>query len=115
MNKSSEKPQSWLLAKLTAWECGDCQRALTQDLWGGGALQVADLRLLEHGSEGGGALHSDAIGRETARKGQGGIMSEQAGQWVLTENRTLRAAAHLSEVTALPLSASQSLVMPLVV
>ena len=36
-------------------------------------------------------------------------------QWALTEKQTLGAAAHLSEVTALPSSASQSLVMPSVV
>ena len=36
-------------------------------------------------------------------------------QRALTEKQTLGAAAHLSEVTALPLSASQSLVMPSVV
>ena len=33
-------------------------------------------------------------------------------QWALTERQARGAAAHLSEVTALPLSASQSLVMP---
>ena len=39
-----------------------CQRALTQKrtLWGGGALEVGDLRLLEDGCERGGALVSDA-------------------------------------------------------
>ena len=48
-----------------------CQGALTrnQTLWGGGALQMDDLRLLEDGSECGGALVSDAVGVETASKG----------------------------------------------
>ena len=35
--------------------------------WGGGALEVGDHRLLEDGSERGGALSFDAIALETAR------------------------------------------------
>ena len=48
-----------------------CQWALTQKrtLWGGGALEVGDLCLLEDSSERGGALVSDAIVPETARDG----------------------------------------------
>ena len=38
-----------------------------QTLWGGGALQVGDLRLLEDGGEHGDALVQDVIVRETAR------------------------------------------------
>ena len=38
-------------------------------LWGGGALEVRDLCLLEDGSERGGALDSDVIVLETARDG----------------------------------------------
>ena len=50
------------------------QRALTQKrtLSGGGALEVGDLRLLENGSERGGALVSDPIGPKTARDGWDG-------------------------------------------
>jgi hypothetical protein len=46
-------------------------RALTQKqpLWGGGAPQVGDLRLLEDGGERGGALVSDLVIYETANKG----------------------------------------------
>ena len=44
-----------------------CQWALTQDLFGGSALQVANLRLLEHGSERGGALDSDLVITEAAQ------------------------------------------------
>ena len=45
-----------------------CQGALTQKrtLWGGGAPQVGDLRLLEDGGERGGALVSDRVAFETA-------------------------------------------------
>ena len=49
-----------------------CQGALTrkQTLWGGGALEVGDLRLLEDGGECGGAFVSDVVQVETASKGQ---------------------------------------------
>jgi hypothetical protein len=50
------------------------QWALTQKktLWGGGALQVGDLRLLEDGGERGGALITDIVVVETASEGWGG-------------------------------------------
>ena len=49
-----------------------CQWALTQKrtLWGGGALQLLDLRLLEDGGERGKALDSDVVPPETASEGQ---------------------------------------------
>ena len=40
-------------------------------LWGGGALQGDNVRLVEDGSECGGALNSDVVVTETANKGQG--------------------------------------------
>ena len=45
-----------------------CQRALTQrrTLWGGGALEVGDHRLLEDGGKRGGAFGSDVVASETA-------------------------------------------------
>ena len=48
-----------------------CQWALTRKrtLWGGGALEIGDLRLLEDGSERSDALVSDAIASETASEG----------------------------------------------
>ena len=48
---------------------GECQRALTRKrtLGAGGAPEVSDLRLLEDGSERGGALASDVIVPQTAR------------------------------------------------
>ena len=51
-----------------------CQRALTrkQTLWGGGALQIGDLRLVEDGSQRSGALGFDAVAFETASEGQDG-------------------------------------------
>jgi hypothetical protein len=53
---------------------GECQRALTRKrtLWGGGALEFGDLRLLEDGSERGGALGSDHVVAETADEGRSG-------------------------------------------
>ena len=86
-----------------------------RSLLGSGALQLLDLCLFEDGGERGSALGSDVVVRNTASKGQDGN-SERVGvsmcQWALTERQARGAAAHLSEVTALPLSASQSLVMP---
>ena len=41
----------------------------TQTLWGGGALEIGDLCLLEDGSERGGSLDSDLIVSETVRDG----------------------------------------------
>ena len=51
-----------------------CQWALTQKrtLWGGGALQLLDLRLLEDGGECASALVSNVVGRNTASEGQDG-------------------------------------------
>ena len=51
-----------------------CQRALTQKrtLWGGGALQLLDLRLLEDGGERGGALGSDVVACHAASEGPEG-------------------------------------------
>ena len=48
-----------------------CQRALTRKrtLWGGSALEIGDLRLLEDGSERGGALASNLILGETVSEG----------------------------------------------
>ena len=48
-----------------------CQWALTRKrtLWGGGALEVGDVRLLENGSERGDALVSDAGAFETVSEG----------------------------------------------
>ena len=45
--------------------------ALTQNqtLWGGGALEVGDLCLVEDGSERSDALVSDVVGSETASEG----------------------------------------------
>ena len=49
----------------------ECQRALTQKrtLWGSGALELADLGLLEDGGELGDALVSDRVVAETATEG----------------------------------------------
>ena len=61
-----------------------CQWALTRNGYsrGGGALEFGDLRLLEHGSERGGALGSDLVPTETAnegRSGNGGRASDSTG------------------------------------
>jgi len=51
----------------------ECQGALAEKrtLWGGGAPQVCDLRLLEDGGERGGAQVSNPVASETASKGGG--------------------------------------------
>ena len=80
---------------------GACQRALTQNqtLWGGGALEVGDLRLVEDGSERSDALASDVVASETASEGQDGN-SERVGvsMGADTKANTSGAAAHLSLV-----------------
>ena len=82
-------------------------------LWGGCALQGGNVRLLEDGCERGGAIGSDPVAIETADKGQSEDGERVARQRALTEKQTLGlVVAHLSEVTALPLSALHSLVMP---
>ena len=65
-------PGGW--AGAVSERAGACQWALTQKrtLWGGGALQLLDLRLLEDGGERGGALGSDVVAPETASEGQDG-------------------------------------------
>jgi len=79
---------------------------------GGCSLEVGDHRLVEDGNERSCALDSDLIVAETARD-SGGSQRSGACQRVLTQKGTLLwAVAHLSEVTALPLSALHSLVMP---
>ena len=62
-----------------------CQWALTgkQTLWGGGALEVGDLRLFEDDSELSDTHVSKAVALETAsRMGNG---ERVACQWALTE------------------------------
>ena len=93
-----------------------CQGALTQKqtFRGGGALEGGDLRLPEDGSERGGALSSDEILLETVneRRGEDGE-TEGVSRGADTKANAFGAAgAHFSEVTALPLSPSHSLVMP---
>ena len=81
--------------------------------WGGGSLEAGDPRLVEDGSKRNGAFVfvSDVIRTKTVSKG--GRMRN--GERVDTKSNTLGVPAHLSEVTALPLSASHNLVMPKVV
>ena len=59
-------------------------------LWGGGAPELGDLRLVEDGGEREGTLVSDRDKTETANEGQirNGV-GEQACQWALTQKRTL--------------------------
>ena len=61
-------------------------------LWGGCALQGGNVRLLEDGSERGGALGSDLVESETANKGQsedGGRVSASTGADRKLNNREL--------------------------
>ena len=74
------------------WGGEPCQRALTlkQTLWGGGALQLLDLRLLEDGGERGGALVSNLVEPQTVSEEQSGDGERyQECQWALTRKRTL--------------------------
>jgi len=48
-----------------------------QTLWGGGAPQIGDLRLLEDGGERGGTLISDAIFIEAVSEGQSRELRER--------------------------------------
>jgi len=60
-------------------------------LWGGGALEGGDLRLLEDGGECGGAFVSDVVAPDTANEGQSrNVVGEEACQRALTQKRTLR-------------------------
>ena len=89
-------------------------KANTQEsVRGRGALELGDLRLLEDGGELRGALGSDVVLPETVneRRGEDGE-TEGVSRGADTKANTLGAAAHSSEVTALTLSPSQSLVMP---
>jgi len=52
--------------------------ARKRTLWGSSALEISDHRLLEDGSERGGALVSDVVALETASEGWGGN-SERVG------------------------------------
>jgi len=60
--------------EVDATECSlSCQRALTrlQTLWGGGALEGGNLRILEDGSKLNSAILLDEVVLETAKHGRG--------------------------------------------
>ena len=84
---------------------------------GGGALELGDSRLFEDGSERGGALVSDVVAADTAGEGRSkdGERASLSRGADTKANTVYGAVAHSSEVTALPLSTSHSLVMPSVV
>ena len=58
------------------WELSVVSMALTRKrtVWGSGALEVGDLRILEDGGECSGALVSDVVASDTASEGQDGTM-----------------------------------------
>jgi len=60
-----------------------------QTLWGGGAHQLGDLRLLEDGGEREGALNSDLVVSETASEGWGGD-GERVGVSMGADKKTSR-------------------------
>eukprot|EP00964_Phaeocystis_antarctica_P038512 scaffold22030_cov66-Phaeocystis_antarctica.AAC.3 len=60
---------SAVFAGLSAVSMGADTKANT---WGGGALQVCDVRFAEDGGECGGALVSDTVAEEPANKGENG-------------------------------------------
>ena len=47
----------------------DTKANMPNIFWGGGALELGDLRLLENGGEHSDALFSDGVASETASKG----------------------------------------------
>jgi hypothetical protein len=73
---------------------------------------MGDLRLLEDGSERGGALVSDYVVSETASEGWGGDSERVGVSMGIDTKANTRAAAHSNDVTALPLSPSHSAMMP---
>ena len=87
--------------------------ARKRTLWGSSALEMGDHRLFEDGGERGGALVADRVASETASDGQSED-GERAGMSTGIDGKanTRGVKAHLSEVMTLPLSASQSAVMP---
>ena len=90
-----------------------CQRALTRVFWGGGALEVGDLRLLEDGGERGGALVSDIIEFETASEGQRGRGERVSVSTGIDMKANTRAAAHFKLVICVSLRMAASTVVPL--
>ena len=91
-----------------------CQWALTQKRTLRGAAHLRWVIFVSlDGSERGGALVSDVVVEETASEGGIGMVREQACQRALTGKQTLLGGGALKRgLTALPLSASHSLVMP---
>eukprot|EP00964_Phaeocystis_antarctica_P012328 scaffold6809_cov56-Phaeocystis_antarctica.AAC.2 len=86
-----------------------------QTFGGGGALEVGDLRLLESGSERGGALVSDLILSETVSEWwRGDVVREQASvsTGADTKVNTSGAAAHLRLVIFVSLRTAASTVAP---
>ena len=84
-----------------------------QTLSGGGALELGDHRLLEDGSERGGALVSDVVAFETASEGWGGD-GERPGVSLGAdkEREHSRVVAHLSVVIFVSLRAAASAEVP---
>ena len=83
---ASAPSPSELLSRLR-WRRRGVNGALTQirTLWGSGALEVGDLRLLEDGSKRRGALSSNIVEAETAKEGQSrNVAGEQVCQRALT-------------------------------
>ena len=98
-----------------------CQRALTQKrtLWGGSTLERGCGAPLDPLAQLCDALHG--VGAAANRIEAAELVVAQAAKWKggmsmgADTNQTRWVVAHLSEVTALPLSPSHSLVMPKVV
>ena len=82
-------------------------------LWGGGALQVGDLRLLEDGGERGGALVSDVVASETASEGWGGDGERVGVSMGVDRKANTGAAAHFRLVICVSLRMAASTVAPL--
>jgi hypothetical protein len=73
-----------------------CQWALTRKrtLWGGSALEVGDLRLLEDGGERGGALNSDLVVPQTESEEQSGDGERSGVSMGVDRKANTQGAAH---------------------
>jgi hypothetical protein len=86
--------------------------ARKRTLWGSSALEMGDLRLLEDGSERGGALVSDYVVSETASEGWGGDSERVGVSMGIDTKANTRAAAHSRWVICVSLRMAASAEAP---
>ena len=79
---------------------------------GGGSPEAGDFGLAQHLGELGHTLVSDVVVVETVSEEQSGYGEKASVSWGADAKASTRAAAHDSEMTALPLRPSHNLEMP---